>query len=64
MYAFMTMCASELIMRLTGLPEGSAAFMTGFLLLWCTGYALIFTFFEKLSVTDKKISTAFVKNSQ
>lgn len=64
MYAFMTMCASELIMRLTGLPEGSAAFVTGFLLLWCTGYALIFTFFEKLSVTDKKISTAFVKNSQ
>lgn len=67
-YAFLTMGASELIMRIAGADGRSVPEMIVFTIVWGTGYFAIFRLFTGNSLfeskNDRKIFPVFVQNNQ
>lgn len=63
-YAFLTMGATELVVRLLRLNFESLAGMIVFTVIWLFGYVSIFVTFGKISLSDEKNSTRIVGNAQ
>ena len=64
LYAYLTMCASELIMRAAGAVDGNILKMMIFTLLWGAGYFAVFMILGKIKPFEVKRNASVVHNAQ
>ncbi len=64
LYAYLTMCASELIMRVAGAVDGNVFKMIIFTLIWGAGYFAVFMILGKIKPFEVKRNTPVVHNAQ
>jgi len=63
-YAYLTMCASELIMRVSGTVDGNIFKMIVFTLIWGSGYFAVFMILGKIKPFNIKRNVTVVNNAQ
>ena len=63
-YAFMTGCAAELIMRPFACSRADIPYMLTFALIWSVGYGVVFVIFSEIKAEKRRSRLIFVNNSQ
>lgn len=63
-YAYMTMCPAQILMRIMGMEGKSIPEMVIYTVVWGAGYFTVFTVLGGIRISDRKTSLKIVESAQ